>query len=105
VPEGTPPSDTDRSWIDRLQVDLESPTLTDDWEGSDCADRINYAAVEFELDRMKKKLAIWEIFARYMRDGADSWPQVQRALSSDDINEIVRICDGVSLRDILLDSE
>jgi hypothetical protein len=108
VPSATPPFGTDRPWLDRLQQNLETPEAagerTDGEEPSE-ADRINYAQVEFELVRMKKKLAIWEIFVRYMKDGADSWSQVQRALSADDLNEIVRICDGVPLRDVLLDSD
>jgi hypothetical protein len=106
VPNATPPFGADRPWLDRLEQNLETPDAggegTDVEETSE-ADRINYAQVEFELDRMKKKLAIWEIFVRYMKDGADSWSQVQHALSTDDLNEIVRICDGVPLRDVLLD--
>jgi hypothetical protein len=108
VPNETPPFGADRPWLDRLEQNLETPEAGG--EGTDAeapseGDRINYAQVEFELDRMKKKLAIWEIFVRYMKDGADSWSQVQRALSADDLNEIVRICDGVPLRDVLLDSD
>ncbi len=101
-----PPFGTDRPFLDNLERNLETPEApgdrTDGVEPSE-ADRINYAQVAFELDRMKKKLAIWEIFVRYMKDGADSWSQVQRALSTEDLNEIVRICDGVPLRDVLLD--
>ena len=108
MPSATPPFGGDQPWLDKLEQNLETPEAagesTDGEEPSE-ADRINYAQVEFELDRMKKKLAIWEIFVRYMKDGADSWSQVQRALSTDDLNEIVRICDGVPLRDVLLDSD
>ena len=39
----------------------------------------------------------------YMRDGASSWPEVQSSLTQKDFEEIVHICDGVSLRDLLLD--
>jgi hypothetical protein len=94
--------------MDRLQRNLDAPDADGergDGEEPSESDRINYAQVESELVRMKKKLAIWEIFVRYMKDGADSWSQVQRALSADDLNEIVRICDGVPLRDVLLDSD
>ena len=100
--------DIDPTWVERLQQN--SGTADTSRAGmveprSSATDEINYAALELELDRMKKKLAIWEIFVRYMNDGAESWPQVQHALSAEDINEIVRICDGVPLRDLLLDSD
>lgn len=94
--------------MDRLQRNLDAPEAAGervDGEELSESDRINYAQVESELVRMKKKLAIWEIFVRHMKDGADSWSQVQSALSADDLNEIVRICDGVPLRDVLLDSD
>ena len=51
----------------------------------------------------RKRLAIWEIFMAYMRDGARSWPEVQRSLTKDDFDKIVTICDGVPMRDLLLD--
>jgi hypothetical protein len=108
VPPARPPYETARTWMDKMPRDLEAPGPGMDapmgTEPCD-ADRINYAAVEFELDRMKKRIAIWEIFARYMKDGADSWPRVQHALSPEDINEIVRICEGIPLRDVLLDPD
>jgi hypothetical protein len=52
---------------------------------------------------MRQRLAIWEIFMTYMRDGATSWSQLQQALSSEDFDKIMAICDGVPLRDLLLD--
>ncbi len=64
---------------------------------------IDYASLEFEVERMRKRLAIWEIFMGYMRDGAHSWPEVQRSLTKEDFDKIVAICDGVPLRDLLLD--
>jgi hypothetical protein len=67
------------------------------------AELINYMALEFELQRMRKRLAIWEIFMRYMKQGADTWPKVQDALSREDREEIERICDGLPLREVLLD--
>ncbi len=66
-------------------------------------DSIDYAALELEVERMRKRLAIWEIFMAYMRDGARNWPEVQRSLTKEDFDKIVSICDGVPLRDLLLD--
>jgi hypothetical protein len=66
-------------------------------------DPIDYASLELEVERMRKRLAIWEIFMTYMRDGARSWPEVQRSLTKEDFDQIVSICDGVPLRDLLLD--
>ena len=68
-----------------------------------CPDSIDYASLELEVERMRKRLAIWEIFMTYMRDGARSWPEVQRSLTKEDFDKIVSICDGVPLRDLLLD--
>jgi hypothetical protein len=65
-------------------------------------DEISFAAVEFELELMKKRLAIWEIFRRHMKAGATTWPEVQRALSAEDLGQIVRICEGRSLRELLV---
>jgi hypothetical protein len=64
--------------------------------------RISFAAVDFELDLLRRRLAVWEIFGRHMKAGATSWPEVQRALTDDDLAEIVRICDGRTLRDLLV---
>jgi hypothetical protein len=64
---------------------------------------IDFSSLEVEVERMRKRLAIWEIFMTSMRDGARSWTDVQRSLTSEDFNEIVTICDGVPLRDLLLD--
>ena len=64
---------------------------------------IDYASLELEVERMRKRLAIWEIFMAYIRDGARSWPEVQRSLNAEDFSKIVAICDGVPLRDLLLD--
>jgi hypothetical protein len=52
---------------------------------------------------MRKRLAVWEIFMAYMRDGATSWSQVQQSLTPADFDKIMMICDGVPLRDLLLD--
>jgi hypothetical protein len=87
--------------LERLRRDLRM--TADPYAVSDDREPVNYAALEFELERMKKRLAIWNIFMNYMRDGASSWPDVQRSLTQKDFEEIVHICDGVSLRDLLLD--
>jgi hypothetical protein len=74
-------------------------------EEADFSDRapIDYASLEFEVERMRKRLSIWEVFLRYAREGARTWPEVQRAMTPDDLDEITRICDGTPLRDVLLD--
>jgi len=38
-----------------------------------------------------------------MRDGARNWSQVQQSLTQEDFDKIMAICDGVPLRDLLLD--
>ena len=74
-----------------------------DCEDTDGAEPIDYASLELELERMRKRLAIWEIFMTYLRDGARSWPEVRRSLTQQDLDRIATICDGVPLRDVLLD--
>jgi hypothetical protein len=95
--------------LERLRHDLfgsqpseasEASEASEDPEGPDA---IDYASLEFEVDRMRKRLAIWEIFMTYMRDGARSWPEVQRSLTKEDFDKIVTICDGVPMRELLLD--
>ena len=83
---------------DLLRTPVEGTPVTD--QGPE---RIDYASLELEVERMRKRLAIWEIFMTYMRDGARSWPEVQRSLTKADFEKIVAICDGVPLRDLLLD--
>ncbi len=90
--------------LERLRQDLfggqvEQSTV----EETEGPDSIDYASLELEVERMRKRLAIWEIFMTYMRDGARSWPEVQRSLTKEDFDQIVSICDGVPLRDLLLD--
>lgn len=92
--------------LDRLRRDLfDTPLLEtlEEPEAPEGPDPIDYASLEFEVERMRKRLAIWEIFMAYMRDGARSWPEVQQSLTKDDFDKIVSICDGVPLRDLLLD--
>ncbi len=89
--------------LERLRQDLLDTPDLEDYEESDGTEPIDYATLEFEVERMRKRLAIWDIFMTYMRDGARSWPEVQCALTSEDFDRIVAICDGVPLRDLLLD--
>jgi hypothetical protein len=91
--------------LDRLRRDLlhTPPVAPEKDDVTDQADTIDYASVEFEVDRMRKRLAVWEIFMAYMRDGATSWSQVQESLTPEDFDRIMTICDGVPLRDLLLD--
>jgi hypothetical protein len=91
--------------LERLRHDLFGTKAEDTVveEDHQCSDSIDYAALELEVERMRKQLAIWEIFMSYKRDGARSWPEVQRSLTKEDFDKIVSICDGVPLRDLLLD--
>ena len=92
--------------LERLRHDLRHSPIEDP-PPNEVADEgpepIDYASLEIEVERMRKRLAIWEIFMSYMRDGARSWPEVQRSLTKEDFDKIVAICDGVPLRDLLLD--
>jgi hypothetical protein len=101
------PRDLDGA-LDRLRRDLfDTPPVTpepdDMTDQTDEPDIIDYASVEFEVERMRKRLAVWEIFMAYMRDGARSWSQVQQAITPEDFEKITTICDGIPLRDLLLD--
>jgi hypothetical protein len=92
--------------LDRLRRDLmQTPEIAPEpaVEQADEPDVIDYASVEFEVERMRQRLAVWEIFMVYMRDGATSWTQLQQAITSEDFDKIMTICDGVPLRDLLLD--
>ena len=92
--------------LERLRRDLLNTPPVAASEQDDVADEgdvIDYASVEFEVERMRKRLAVWEIFMAYMRDGARSWSQVQQAITPEDFEKIMAICDGIPLRDLLLD--
>ena len=52
---------------------------------------------------MGKRLAVWKILTGYLRDGARTWSEVQQALTKEDLEKIPSTCDGVPLRDLLLD--
>ena len=88
--------------LERLRQDLFGTPSPGD-PVAEGPEAIDYASLEFEVERMRRRLAIWEIFMTYMRNGARSWPEVQRSLTKEDFDKIVTICDGVPLRDLLLD--
>ena len=89
--------------LERLRQDLFGTPSSQEDAVAQGSDAIDFASLEFEVERMRKRLAIWEIFMTYMRNGARSWPDVQRSLTKEDFDKIVAICDGVPLRDLLLD--
>lgn len=91
--------------LERLQRDLHEVEIEVDESGeADFSDNppIDYENFASEVERLRKRLAIWEIFLRYVKDGARTWPEVQRAVTPEDLDEITRICDGTPLRDLLL---
>jgi hypothetical protein len=92
--------------LEQLQRDLRD-IEGDKGDGNEEADfsdtpPIDYENFASEVERLRKRLAIWEIFLRYVKDGARTWPEVQRAVTPEDLDEITRICDGTPLRDLLL---
>jgi uncharacterized coiled-coil DUF342 family protein len=92
--------------LEQLQRDLRD-IEGDEGDGDEEADfsdtpPIDYENFASEVERLRKRLAIWEIFLRYVKDGARTWPEVQRAVTPEDLDEITRICDGTPLRDLLL---
>ncbi len=89
--------------LERLQRDLDDVEVGEG-EQADFSDNppIDYENFASEVERLRKRLAIWEIFLRYVEDGARTWPEVQRAVTPEDLDEITRICDGTPLRDLLL---
>jgi hypothetical protein len=89
--------------LEQLQRDLRDvePDGSDEADFSD-SPPIDYENFSSEVERLRKRLAIWEIFLRYVKDGARTWPEVQQAVTPEDLDEITRICDGTPLRDLLL---
>ena len=89
--------------LERLQRDLQDVEVSEGDE-ADFSDNppIDYENFASEVERLRKRLAIWEISLRYVEDGARTWPEVQRAVTPEDLDEITRICDGTPLRDLLL---
>jgi hypothetical protein len=97
---------SDSSWIERLQSDvLDVPSAETEREldsvNGAVFERIPYATLEYELERSRKRLAIWDIFLAHMKAGAETWPEIRHALTEEEVAEIAAICDGVSLRDVL----
>jgi hypothetical protein len=97
---------SESSWIDRLQSDIlgvpaaETERQLSDVNGA-VFERIPYATLEYELQRSRKRLAIWDIFLAHMKAGAGTWPEIRRALTEEEVDQIAVICDGVPLRDVL----
>jgi hypothetical protein len=89
--------------LEQLRRDLRD-VEPDESEEADFSDNppIDYENFASEVERLRKRLAIWEIFLRYVEDGARTWPEVQRAVTPEDLEEITRVCDGTPLRDLLL---
>jgi hypothetical protein len=89
--------------LEQLQRDLQD-VESDESDDADFSDSppIDYENFSSEVERLRKRLAIWEIFLRYVKEGARTWPEVQSAVTPEDLDEITRICDGTPLRDLLL---
>lgn len=95
--------------IEQLRRDMDDvPAAEGEGEGEDDVANfsdvppIDVEALASEVESLRKRLAIWEIFLRYAQAGARTWPEVQRAVTPEDLDEITRICDGTPLRDLLL---
>ena len=100
--------------IEQLRRDLQDPLGEHDDvrvdEDSHSNEDVNFSdsppidveALASEVERLRKRLAIWEIFLRYAQQGARTWPEIQRAVTPEDLDEITKICDGTPLRDLLL---
>ncbi|HEX4161441.1 MAG TPA: hypothetical protein VHZ05_03035 [Acidimicrobiales bacterium] len=98
-----PPKPPKEKGLEQLQRDLQD-VESDESDDADFSDSppIDYENFASEVERLRKRLAIWEIFLRYVKDGARTWPEVQSAVTPEDLDEITRICDGTPLRDLLL---
>jgi hypothetical protein len=97
---------SDSSWIDRLQSDvLDVPAAETDRQldavNGAVFERIPYATLEYELERSRKRLAIWDIFLAHMKAGAETWPEIRNALTEEEVDQIATVCDGIPLRDVL----
>jgi hypothetical protein len=55
----------------------------------------------FDLEAAHKRLQISDILVRYVRNGARTMSDVQQVISAQDLDEIMAICDGAPLRDVL----
>ena len=101
--DDVPPKDRGLEQLQRDLHDVE-PDEGEEPGEADFSDNppIDYENFASEVARLRKRLAIWEIFLRYVKEGARTWPEVQRAVTPEDLDEITRICDGTPLRDLLL---
>ena len=59
----------------------------------------------FDLEMLNKRLQISDILVSYVRDGARTLSEVQQAMSAQDLDKIMAICDGTPLREVLLGGE
>jgi hypothetical protein len=96
----------DNSWIDRLQSDvLDVPAAETERQlgavNGAVFERIPYATLEYELERSRKRLAIWDILLAHMKAGAETWPEIRNALTEEEVDQIATVCDGIPLRDVL----
>jgi hypothetical protein len=64
---------------------------------------LGLAMFELEMKQMHRRLQISDILVRYVRDGARTLSEVQQAISARDLDEIMAICEGTPLSDVLLD--
>jgi hypothetical protein len=64
---------------------------------------LGVALFEAETERMHQRIEISDILVRYVRNGARTLSDVQQAMSAQDLKEVMAICDGAPLRDVLLD--
>jgi len=55
----------------------------------------------FDLEMLNKRLQISDILVSYVRDGARTLSEVQQAMSAQDLDKIMAICDGTPLREVL----
>lgn len=55
----------------------------------------------FDLEVVHKRLQISDILVRYVTNGARTLSDVQQTISAQDLDEIMAICDGAPLRDVL----
>lgn len=99
---------TNEDWLERLHRDVldvpaEEADVRDEFSDRAELERINYATLEFELERTRKRLAVWDIFLAHLKAGAETWDEIRHSLTQEDLDQITAICDGIPLREILLE--
>ena len=60
------------------------------WNRTRSWEPVNYAAVEYELERLRKRLDIWQIFMKHMKRGRGYLAPVHNSLTQSDLEQIVR---------------